>query len=116
MTSRHLPRLVTALALLAFGLAFVERAPEADAASLCVPLDRPETGIPGDVRLADQLPGRAGEGTGCGRSRVGHSAPGGGVGNAHVRWAADVARSEEHTTELHSIMRVSNTVFSFENT
>src|SRR3546814_10906135 len=89
MTSRHLPRLVTALALLAFGFAFVERAPEADAASLCGPLDRPETGIPGDVPLADQLSGRAEEGYSCGLSPVGHSSPGGRGCNANMALAGD---------------------------
>src|SRR3546814_16312564 len=89
MTSRHLPRLVTALALLAFGFAFVERAPEADAASLCGPLDRPETGIPGDVPPADQLSGRAEEGYSRGLSLVGHSSPGGRGGNSTMAWRSD---------------------------
>src|SRR3546814_10630258 len=97
MRSRHRPRLVTARALLAFGFAFVERAPEADAASLCGPLDRPETGILGDVPLADQLSARAVEGYSCALSLVGHSSLGGGGGNAEMAGAGEIGRAHLST-------------------
>jgi len=76
----------------AAGLSFgVGPSPEADAAAGCGPLDRPETGIPGDVPLADQISGRADEGYSCGLSLVGHSSLGGRGGNANMAWAGHCA-------------------------
>jgi len=63
----------------------------AEAATLCGPNDRPETGVPGDVPLADQISGRADEGYSCGLSLVGYSSLGGRGGNANMAWAGDCA-------------------------
>lgn len=58
---------------------------------LCGPDDRPETGIQGDVPLADQLSGRAGDGYNCGLSLVGYNSLDGRGANANMAWADDCA-------------------------
>ncbi len=66
-------------------------APEAQAAPRCGIHDRPETGIRGDVPLADQLSGRAEQGYSCGLSLVGFEPLGGRGGNGNMAWAGDCA-------------------------
>ncbi len=65
--------------------------PEAQAAPRCGRNDRPETGVAGDVPLADQLSGRADQGYSCGLSLVGYHSLGGRGGNANMAWAGDCA-------------------------
>ena len=79
--------------LLSFGQSTV---PEADAAvpPLCGPDDLPETGLQGDVPLADQESGRAELGYNCGLTLVGHTALDSGgrtTDNANMAWAGDCA-------------------------
>jgi hypothetical protein len=62
-----------------------------EAAPGCGHHDRPETGIPGDVPLADQISGRADEGYSCGVSLIGHTSLGGRGGNANMAWSGDCA-------------------------
>lgn len=62
-----------------------------EAAAECGPNDRPETGVPGNVPLADQISGRADEGYSCGLSLVGYSSLEGRGGNANMAWAGDCA-------------------------
>ena len=57
----------------------------------CGELDRPETGLQGDVPLPDQLSGRAALGYNCGVALVGHSNLGGRGGNTNMAWAGDCA-------------------------
>ena len=61
----------------------------------CGRKDLPETGIQGDVPMADQMSGRAEQGYNCGLALVGHttSAPGdaSATGNANMAWAHDCA-------------------------
>jgi hypothetical protein len=57
----------------------------------CGTLDKPETGIAGDVPLADQISGRADEGYNCGLAVVGYNSLGGRGGNANMAWAGDCA-------------------------
>lgn len=57
----------------------------------CSPLDRPETGIQGDVPLLDQLSGRATEGYNCGLTLVGYDPLGARGGNANMAWSGDCA-------------------------
>ena len=68
----------------------VEPAPSTSAVG-CSPLDRPETGLQGDVPLADQLSGRAAEGYSCGLSVIGHHALGARGANANMAWAGHCA-------------------------
>ena len=60
-------------------------------ASLCGARDLPETGIQGDVPLADQLSGRADQGYNCGLALIGHDPLGGRGGNANMAWSGDCA-------------------------
>jgi hypothetical protein len=60
-------------------------------ASGCGRLDRPETGIQGDVPRADQLSGRAMQGYNCGIALVGHTSLGDRGGNANMAWAGTCA-------------------------
>jgi hypothetical protein len=57
----------------------------------CGPNDKPETGVQGDVPLADQLSGRASEGYNCGVDVVGYNPLGNRGGNANLAWAGDCA-------------------------
>jgi hypothetical protein len=84
-------RILVVLSLVAGLLAGVGSAPAVEAAPRCGRLDRPETGIAGDVPLADQLSGRADEGYSCGLTLVGYNALGGRGGNANMAWAGDCA-------------------------
>lgn len=61
------------------------------AAERCGELDHPETGVQGDVPLADQLSGRAAEGYTCGLSVIGANTLGGRGGNANMAWVDDCA-------------------------
>ena len=61
------------------------------AGAACGELDRPETGVQGDVPLADQLSGRASEGYTCGLSVVGANTLGGRGGNGNMAWVGDCA-------------------------
>jgi hypothetical protein len=82
---------ITAIALLSGLLWSIGPSPVAEAAPGCGPLDRPETGIPGDVPLADQLSGRADEGYNCGLTLIGYNPLGGRGNNANMTWAGDCA-------------------------
>ncbi len=63
----------------------------ADPQPHCGANDRPETGIQGDIPLADQRSGRAREGYSCGLSVVGYSSLGGRGANANMAWAGHCA-------------------------
>jgi hypothetical protein len=84
-------RVVAVMGLVAGFMTGVGPAPHADAGSGCGRLDRPETGIPGDVPLADQLSGRADEGYNCGLTLVGYNSLHGRGGNANMAWAGPCA-------------------------
>jgi hypothetical protein len=60
-------------------------------ASGCGKLDKPETGIQGDVPRADQQSGRALQGYNCGVALIGHTDLGARGGNANMAWAGDCA-------------------------
>jgi hypothetical protein len=60
-------------------------------AHACGELDRPETGVQGDVPLADQESGRAREGYTCGLSVIGANTLGGRSGNGNMAWSGDCA-------------------------
>lgn len=69
-----------------------EDAEPADASmTLCGRRDLPETGVPGDVPMADQRSGRADLGYNCGLAVVGHSSLGGRGNNANMAWSGDCA-------------------------
>ena len=57
----------------------------------CGALDKPETGIQGDVPRLDQLTGRATQGYNCGVDLVGHTDLGGRAGNANMAWSGRCA-------------------------
>jgi hypothetical protein len=57
----------------------------------CGALDRPETGIQGDVPRADQLSGRAFQGYSCGLALVGYNNLGHRGGNANMAWSGHCA-------------------------
>lgn len=61
------------------------------AAPGCGPHDRPETGIPGEVSLADQVSGRADHGYNCGVALIGYSNLGARGGNANMAWSRNCA-------------------------
>ena len=83
-----LRRIVLALVFVV-GLIGAPEAPTATAAPLCGPRDLPETGLQGDVPLADQLSGRAERGYNCGLALVGHvPLPG---ASANMAWAGHCA-------------------------
>lgn len=63
----------------------------AQAAVLCGKQDLPETGVGGDVPLADQISGRADQGYNCGLALVGYSSLGARGGNANMAWSKDCA-------------------------
>ena len=83
-----------ALALVAGVLApflVPEVVPSVEALAPCGAEDMPETGIRGDVPLADQISGRADSGYNCGLALVGYSSLGGRGGNANMAWSGDCA-------------------------
>lgn len=84
-------RVIAVMGLVAGLLGGFGTSPSAEATPGCGRRDRPETGIPGDVPLADQLSGRADLGYNCGLALVGHSSLGGRGGNANMAWAGDCA-------------------------
>lgn len=77
-------------ATVAVDLPDLEPRPTADPPA-CGALDQPETGVQGDVPLADQRSGRAREGYSCGLSLVGANTLGGRSGNANMAWSGDCA-------------------------
>jgi hypothetical protein len=79
---------VTLVAALAWG---VVPTTGASAAPGCGRLDLPETGVPGDVPLADQLSGRADQGYNCGLTLIGYNALGNRGNNANMAWAGQCA-------------------------
>lgn len=81
-------------ALWAIGLSFPMLSPILPAAQAtpgCGPNDRPETGIAGQVPLADQLNGRADYGYNCGLALVGYNSLGQRGGNANMAWSGRCA-------------------------
>ncbi|MGH9274787.1 MAG: LVIVD repeat-containing protein, partial [Acidimicrobiales bacterium] len=84
-------RIALMMALVAGLLTGVGTPPGAEAAPRCGRDDRPETGIAGDVPLADQQSGRADEGYNCGLSLVGYNSLHGRGGNANMTWAGPCA-------------------------
>jgi hypothetical protein len=84
-------RILVVMGLVAGLLTGIGTPPGAQAAPGCGRLDRPETGIPGDVPLADQLSGRADEGYSCGLTLVGYNSLHGRGGNANMAWAGSCA-------------------------
>ena len=78
-------------AAIAGGLLVPSVTAPATAAPGCGAFDRPETGVPGDVPLQDQLSGRADAGYNCGVAVVGYDPLGGRGGNANMAWAGDCA-------------------------
>ncbi|MDQ2648412.1 MAG: hypothetical protein M3Z03_02525 [Actinomycetota bacterium] len=91
MNGRELLRSVLALVLLAGVLWGVAPSDVATAAPGCGRFDHPESGIPGDVPLADQLSGRADDGYNCGLSLIGYNSLGRRGGNANMAWAGECA-------------------------
>lgn len=65
--------------------------PASAKATLCGARDLPETGLQGDVPLADQLSGRADQGYNCGLALLGYSSLGGRGSNANMAWSGDCA-------------------------
>jgi hypothetical protein len=61
--------------------------PATGTAPRCGSRDLPETGVAGDVPLADQLSGRAEQGYNCGLALVGYSSLGARGGNANMAWS-----------------------------
>jgi hypothetical protein len=84
------PLVVLALVAALLAVAPPSRA-AAPATARCGPLDKPETGIQGDVPLADQLSGRALEGYNCGLAVVGYNDLGRRGGNANMAWSGHCA-------------------------
>src|SRR5436305_9535922 len=82
-------RRLAILLVVVIGLFAVPVANSQAAATRCGPLDKPETGLQGDVPRADQLSGRAMQGYNCGVALVGHTDLGGRGGNANMAWAGD---------------------------
>jgi hypothetical protein len=72
-------------------MATATAATAATAAPRCGAKDLPETGVQGDVPLADQLSGRAAQGYNCGLALVGYSSLGARGGNANMAWSQDCA-------------------------
>jgi hypothetical protein len=71
------------------GLLAVPAVPSGARTSGCGSLDRPETGLQGEVPIADQVSGRAAQGYNCGLALVGHVAlPG---ASANMAWAGHCA-------------------------
>ena len=92
ITRRTRTGLAGALALgLVAGLLVPAALAPVTAAPGCGALDKPETGVPGDVPLADQISGRADEGYNCGIAVVGYDPLGGRGGNGNMAWAGDCA-------------------------
>jgi hypothetical protein len=81
-------RLLLVASLVLGALAIPAQGPT-DAAPRCGPLDKPETGLQGEVPRADQLSGRAFQGYNCGLALVGHVALNG--SSANMAWAGNCA-------------------------
>ena len=79
-----------AAALMASGL-HAAVADDGGRASLCGANDLPETGVQGDVPLADQLSGRAELGYNCGLALVGYEPLGRRGSNGNMAWVDDCA-------------------------
>ena len=90
---RALAVVVVTLLLTQAGVALARTSspPPAATSAVCGDLDRPETGIQGDVPLADQQSGRASEGYNCGLAVVAHEPLGGRGSNANMAWAGHCA-------------------------
>jgi hypothetical protein len=65
--------------------------PATGATAVCGARDLPETGLQGDIPLADQLSGRAFDGYNCGLALVGYNSLGQRGGNANMAWAGRCA-------------------------
>lgn len=80
---------VALIAVFVLGVLVVPVGPSGARTSTCGRLDRPETGLQGEVPLADQVSGRAAQGYNCGLALVGHVAlPG---ASANMAWAGHCA-------------------------
>jgi hypothetical protein len=84
-------RAILATTLLAGALWGTGPGTVADASPGCGRFDRPETGIPGDVPLADQLSGRADHGYNCGLTLIGYNSLNHRGNNANMAWAGQCA-------------------------
>lgn len=86
------PRVYVVVMLIAVTCGFVPATvATASSGPRCGALDAPETGVQGDVPLADQLSGRAFQGYNCGLALVGYSDLGHRGGNANMAWAGHCA-------------------------
>src|ERR1700751_3129279 len=100
-------RLAVVMTVLAAGAASAQ---DARSPAACNPLDKPETGIQGDVPMADQQSGRSAEGYNCGLSLLSEVSLSGtgvqGVGHcAYVRVNGGMTRgaAPDPTAEIHVI-------------
>lgn len=84
-------RLITIAAGALLLLGFSPTVTPAHAIAGCGANDRPETAIPGEVPLADQVNSRADRGYNCGLALVGYNSLGARGGNANMAWSRDCA-------------------------
>lgn len=84
---RSAPVVVMVLVATLLGVSASHLDADAQNGPTCGPTDKPETGIQGDVPLADQLSGRALQGYSCGLSVVGYNDLGHRGGNANMAWS-----------------------------
>jgi hypothetical protein len=88
---RCVPVLVALLLLLTCGLPTAAAAPTTVAGVACSPGDKPETGIQGQVPLADQLSGRSEDGYSCNLRMVGSNDLAGRGGDTQMTWFGQCA-------------------------
>ena len=88
---RRARRLAPVLIVALLATLWATRAADAENGPSCGAQDKPETGIQGDVPLADQFSGRALKGYNCGLALVGYNDLGRRGGNANMAWSGNCA-------------------------